>query len=230
MTDMTGLRERKKLRTRRALIEAAVRLIAERGYEETTVAEIAAAADVSTRTFFSYFPGKEDILFADSQERVDALVREMAGRRSGETVAELVLRALERSVVSPDEAGDVTGELPSLRVRLILSSTALQARALYWVFEAQRQLTDAVLEYYGDEIDEPEASAMVGALVGALVNTALVCLARDATVEEVREALRRAGHVAISGLAHVGTGTAAGSGSRSSAAPDSEQGPLESTP
>ncbi|MFH8369284.1 TetR family transcriptional regulator [Streptomyces sp. NPDC018031] len=214
-----GLRERKKLRTRRALIEAAVRLVAERGYEETTVAEIAAAADVSTRTFFSYFPGKEDVLFADSQERVDALVREVTGRRPGETVAQLLLRALRVSVVSPDATEDLTGELPSLRVRLILSSPALQARALHWLFEAQRQLTGALLASCGDEIDEPEASAAVGALVGALVNTALIRLAREATAEELRTALDRAANVALGGLAGIG-----GRAGADAAAPPPEAG------
>lgn len=198
-----GLRERKKLRTRRALIEAAVRLVAEQGYEETTVAQIAASADVSTRTFFSYFPGKDDVFFADSQQRVDALVRAVADRRPQETVAHL-LRALEGSVVSPDAAAGLTGEVPSLRVRLILSSPALQAPALHWLFEAQRHLTGALLEAYGDELNEPEAAAAVGALVGALVNTVLICLARDASADELRLALSRAARVAVAGLASVG--------------------------
>ncbi|WP_217198982.1 TetR family transcriptional regulator [Streptomyces buecherae] len=219
-----GLRERKKLRTRRALIEAAVRLVAERGYEETTVAQIAASADVSTRTFFSYFPGKDDVLFADSQQRVDALVRAVADRRPQETVAHLLLRALEGSVVSPDAAADLTGEVPSLRVRLILSSPALQARALHWLFEAQRQLTAALLEAYGDELTEPEAAAAVGALVGALVNTALICLARDASADELRLALSRAARVAIAGLASVGPKPGAtGTGTPDADAPAREE-------
>ncbi|MBA0050646.1 TetR family transcriptional regulator [Streptomyces sp. AJS327] len=209
MTNGTGLRERKKLRTRRALVDAAVRLIADQGYEATTVAEIAAAADISTRTFFSYFPGKEDILFADIGARVAALVREVSGRRPGETLAESLLNAIEHAVASPGES-EFTDELPSLRVRLILSSPPLLTRALYWVFDAQRQITVAVVDAYGDEIDEAEASAAVGALIGALVNTAFLKLARGAAVEDVRAALRQAARVAIDGLADVGAGTGAG--------------------
>ena len=50
-----GLRERKRQQTRQELISAAMRLFGEKGYEQTTVAEIAAAAGVSTKTFFNYF-------------------------------------------------------------------------------------------------------------------------------------------------------------------------------
>ncbi|HYR16536.1 MAG TPA: helix-turn-helix domain-containing protein, partial [Mycobacterium sp.] len=69
---MTSLRERKRLRTRQALVDAAAELFEQRGYDGTTIADIAAAADISTRTFFSYFASKEDILFPDADARVKA--------------------------------------------------------------------------------------------------------------------------------------------------------------
>jgi AcrR family transcriptional regulator len=79
----TGLRERKKRETREALTRAALELFAERGYDETTLAEIAEAAGVSTRTIFAYFPGKEDILFAKTHEMCAALACALAERPAG---------------------------------------------------------------------------------------------------------------------------------------------------
>jgi AcrR family transcriptional regulator len=79
----TGLRERKKRETREALTRAALELFVERGYHETTLAEVADAAGVSTRTIFAYFPSKEDILFSTFGRLRDALVAALADRPPG---------------------------------------------------------------------------------------------------------------------------------------------------
>ena len=74
MPDELGRRERKKELTRQALVDAAVRLFTERGYDQTGVADIAEAADVSKRTFFLHFPTKEDVLLGDAGTRADLAV------------------------------------------------------------------------------------------------------------------------------------------------------------
>jgi AcrR family transcriptional regulator len=80
MTATVGLRERKKARTREALRDAAMELFSRRGFEGTTVEEIADACEVSPRTFFRYFPTKEDALFADADDRRAALLSVLAAQ------------------------------------------------------------------------------------------------------------------------------------------------------
>src|SRR5438034_9937087 len=78
-----GHRERKKQQTRETIARAALELFVERGYEATTLAEIADAAGVSTRTIFAYFPSKEDILFSTIERTSGALTRALQQRPAG---------------------------------------------------------------------------------------------------------------------------------------------------
>ena len=78
-----GLRERKKIETRLALARAAMRLFEERGYAATTVDDIAAAANVSRRTFFRYFASKDEVFIVDPEGKLAALHIALAGRSAG---------------------------------------------------------------------------------------------------------------------------------------------------
>src|SRR5437763_16917971 len=106
-----GLRERKKQQTRDTIARVALELFAERGYDETTLAEIAEAADISPRTIFAYFDSKEEILFCDAPAQLEELRRALAQRPVGSTTID-ALRDLLASMPPPDQ-------LAMLRKRII---------------------------------------------------------------------------------------------------------------
>jgi AcrR family transcriptional regulator len=117
-----GLRERKKLKLRRAIQAEALRLFAAQGYEQTTVEQIAAAAETSTTTFYRYFPTKEDVVLDDDY---DAIVEAtIAGRPSGEALAD-TFRAAAAAVAAATEADQ---ENNLARLSLIGTSVVLDAR------------------------------------------------------------------------------------------------------
>ncbi|MFD2353470.1 TetR/AcrR family transcriptional regulator [Nonomuraea ferruginea] len=200
---MTGLRERKKQRTRRALVTAALRSFQEKGFEETTIAEIAAGAEVSARTFFSYFASKEDVIFYDGPERMRYVLDLVAGRQPGEPVAELLVRVIRASLKWAVDPGNFDLAEAAARMELMLTVPSLQARALHVLFEQQLQLAEAVERAYEGELGALEAAAMVGSLVGAVKLTAVMSLTRGDSQERVWEAITAAAEISMRGLSNV---------------------------
>jgi AcrR family transcriptional regulator len=121
-----GLRERKKAQTRDAIIEAALELFERKGYDETTVEEIASAADVSQRTFFRYFESKLEVVMAPKSEEdghdIESLI---AGRPDRETPIEAF-----RNVVR-DELGGVlqAGDLRARQFQVAMRTPSLRSHA-----------------------------------------------------------------------------------------------------
>lgn len=107
MTDEpTGLRAQNRQRTTDDLAGAALRLFAEKGFENTTIDEIADAAGVSRRTFFRYFESKEAVAFAERERRFTVFRRLLADVRPGETRFDAVQRAcvtFARKYIQPAE-------------------------------------------------------------------------------------------------------------------------------
>ncbi|MEV2271714.1 TetR/AcrR family transcriptional regulator [Nonomuraea africana] len=186
-----GLRERKKRRTRQALVDAAVGLFEEKGYEHVTVAEIAEAAEVSTRTFFLHFQAKEDVLFANADVRIDLALRAVAERSAEERFPDVLVRAMEQMIGNSWDS-DLTSGLAALRVRLSASAPALQARMLQRYVAAQTELAQALHRAYPEELDPVTAAALVGAMVGAVSAATLASLQRGDQPEDVRDAMRQA--------------------------------------
>jgi AcrR family transcriptional regulator len=196
VVDVTGRRERKKQLTRQALVDAAVRLFTERGYDETTVADIAAVADVSTRTFFLHFATKEDVLLADPADRVRRGLGVIADRDPVAPVAAVLADAVEE-MIADAWSGDLASGLGGLRARLAAEHPAVQARLLHLAFAAQTRLAEALHRAYPERIDEVEAAALVGAVTGAVGAAAVTALRRGDPPDEVRAAMSRAAALAL---------------------------------
>jgi AcrR family transcriptional regulator len=168
-TKPTSLRERKKARTRQALVDAALRLFAERGFEATTVADIADAADVSPRTFFTYFPAKEDVLFAGAKDRIERLRDALAKRAPDESFLDALRRAARDVLTDPT----FQAEAQRTHMRVIGANPALGARALQDLLAAEQVVAAAIAADLGmDQTDlQPQvaAAAAVNALRGAFI-------------------------------------------------------------
>ena len=162
-----SLRARKKADTRARVMAVALRLFRERGFDHTTVEEIAAAADVAPRTFFRYFPTKVDVLFGDHEALLAALHDTLATRRPGEPVVRAVRRWAQQGLdhLLVDPARYLT------RSGLAASIPAAHARS--------RQLDAEFEEAIAHALAGAEAGTDLTARVSARVTWAATRAARD---------------------------------------------------
>ncbi|MEU2349189.1 TetR family transcriptional regulator [Modestobacter sp. NPDC049651] len=164
-----GLRERKKQATRLALHEAALQLVAERGLEHVSVDDVAARAGVSPRTFFNYFPTKDDAVVGLDPRQAGELAEAVRARPASEPPVTAVRAAML------DQAREVAREpqLWPLRLQVVDAHPALTAR-LSAVFEAsERALAAVVAERSGTRTDTDAYPALLAAVQAAVMRTAL---------------------------------------------------------
>jgi AcrR family transcriptional regulator len=149
-TPACGRRERKKQRTREALIDAAFRLFQEKGFEATTVEEIADEVDVSSRTFFRYFASKEDVVLTFQEEQFTTMLEALSDRPASEPVmtalrnaAVSVLRACEDGTYGfdPERFGCIQ--------QMMESSPAVFGRSLEHGQKKQAEITRVIAERMG---------------------------------------------------------------------------------
>jgi AcrR family transcriptional regulator len=116
-----GLRERKKIKLRRSVQREALRLFGEQGYEDTTVEQIADAADISTTTFYRYFPTKEDVVLSDDY---DPIFERIIGGEDDGTLVTTVRAAIAAVAAAVEDDRDAA----LARFKLLSSVPALKAR------------------------------------------------------------------------------------------------------
>ncbi|WP_433251390.1 TetR family transcriptional regulator [Actinomadura nitritigenes] len=161
--ERAGLRERTRRAVRTELAELALRLFVERGYEETTVDDIATAAGLSKRSFFRYFPSKEDVVFGDVEDLADRVAEAVRARPAEEppwTVLRAVLREWGERIQSAQRDPAV--------LRLIESSPALRARLNQRRDAMRDRITTALCERPGPRLDAFTADLLTGCAAAAL--------------------------------------------------------------
>ncbi|MFJ9579182.1 TetR/AcrR family transcriptional regulator [Streptomyces sp. NPDC101191] len=182
---MSGLRERKKERTRQTLSEVAIALFLEKGFDAVSVAEVAAAAEVSKPTLFRYFPAKEDLAlyrFADHQDEPARVVTEAraAGVPPLDALRDHVLDGLERR-------DPVTGlnDVPAVLdfLRMLYGTPALVARMSAFRSRSEELLAQALGG--ADPVAARLAAAQVVAVLRVLAEENVRRITEGERVEEV---------------------------------------------
>jgi len=200
MGERMGALERRKIRTRRALVESALRLFAEQGYERTTLAQICERAEIGERTFFNYFDGKDELVFFDDERRIELALDLVAGRAPGDSVVDLLLRVIDITLADTLSDNPLALEFAPLRRRLVREIPALQARYLRLLLEVERRLAVAFAEAFPDQLDPVSAAAAVGAMVGAVKTAGLLALSEQVGEAEVRALTRRVADIVVAGV------------------------------
>jgi AcrR family transcriptional regulator len=173
-----GLRERAKLRRRNRILRAAMRLFTERGYEHTTVAEIAAAAELAPRTVTGYFPNKMDLATAIGDGMSERLTAALTAPDRADFVTVLD-QWLTAEVDSPDfELVQLAAAMNEVNPQLIRVNASRGA-------EASAAGAAVIAEEIGAAPDHLAVAICIGA-VSAALGTYLAAVARQGVDEQLR--------------------------------------------
>jgi len=162
-----GLRERKKQKTKEAIHRAAMRLFAKRGYEETTIEQIAAAVEISPSTFFNYFPTKEDVVMLDIYDPMT--IRMLQERPRDEPLNDAFRRVLE----GLDAVFERDRELVLARGRLMMEVPELRARLWDELERTQTFVVELLAERTGRKADDFELRVAARVVIAALYEASL---------------------------------------------------------
>jgi len=159
-----GLRERKKQRTRELIAETALELFSEHGYQATTVADIAASADVSERTVFGYFPTKEDILFADHLALEEGLADALAGKARDASVLDILREFVVENVSRFDTQARIRWQIVRNDELLLAHQRGRQA-------SFGEVIAKAIAAELGERVDDLRPQLVTAAVIAAFTAT-----------------------------------------------------------
>jgi AcrR family transcriptional regulator len=159
----TGLRPRKKIKTRLAIEDAALALFDEHGYDETTVEQIAELAEVSTTTFFRYFPSKAEVVLSHYPEQLPALRQAIIDRPGSESDLTAVRRALQSSWVEAIDAQRTARKARTIATSPLLRGLSFE-RGLGWA----DTLKDALAQRRGLRRPDEQCAIAAMAILGVL--------------------------------------------------------------
>jgi AcrR family transcriptional regulator len=162
-----GLRERKKLQTRQSLLAVSKALFEARGYEHVTVAEIADAANISVKTFFSYFRSKEDLAFADERQLLDQILDAVRSRPGGSSPADAVGKMLGLLLADEDEGLEGLAGYH----RMVDDSPALHSRLLRMWESYEDELSEVLAAEFSRSADGPAKARLTACLLIAMVRS-----------------------------------------------------------
>jgi len=163
-----GLRERKKIKTRAAIREHAMRLFKEHGYNETSVEQIAEAAEVSPSTFFRYFPTKEDVVLADD---IDPIVLQVLADQPADLPPMQAIRMAVAAVFEQLTPEDIDREVE--RQRLVYAVPELRQAMMTLLYRSIDMIASAVAARLGRSPDDFEVRVFAGAVAGAVLGGAV---------------------------------------------------------
>ena len=167
----SGLRQRKKDSSRRAIEDAAWELFAEQGYEETSINDIAERANVAPRTFFRYFPTKEAVMYPQFDELLESVCNEFRKRPVDEPVITSLFESFEVL------GGSLEGEASRARARMEMMKRPGQRPPGTEYFRTRLSETTAelVLEREGDSDDARMRARLASGVISLLIDTAHNC-------------------------------------------------------
>ena len=156
-----GLRERKKQQTRLAIADVAMQLFAARGFDAVTVADVAAAADVSVKTVFNYFPVKEALVLAEYDDLDSERLRAVLARAPGETVLAAVRR---HTLTTAERLRALPPERRAALRKIIQAAPSIEA---HWREHARRHEA-ALAQLLAEETGAPASDVLPAAVAGLL--------------------------------------------------------------